>query len=200
MGHCGKMSLDSRGKDTYAWKIFSLFFFLVRKLLCFPGLYYHSSAKGLSSVLPRTAVPWRCAAVVFSEVWGVDKCQSTTPLPVLTWSLLVGCSVWREFSQVELDSLSLRWFRAGSKECQKQLSLWLLLPRVRTRWCCVLAQLGCSLGRAVLLACANQHSLAAHLYTSVCEWRLKHPAAVWPGHIFPALLPVRQLCVSWRED
>lgn len=35
---------------------------------------------------------------------------------------------------------------------------------------------------------------ATHLYTSVCgcEWRLKHPAAVWPWQIFPAFLPMRQ--------
>lgn len=56
-------------------KGFPLFFFLVRNLLWFPGLYHHNKLQKVCcscfwepSALPHTAVPQTCAAVVFSEV------------------------------------------------------------------------------------------------------------------------------------
>lgn len=57
MGHNGRMSLDSSGKkrDLCSEKVFSALF--DEETSCFPGLYYHSSAKGLPAVLPHIAVP-----------------------------------------------------------------------------------------------------------------------------------------------
>lgn len=88
-------------RETYAWKrFFSVVFgekppviswLVSSQQLC---KRFVAPASG-SPALPHTAVPQKCAAVVFAEVWRVDKCQSTKSLLVIAWSLPVSCSAWR---------------------------------------------------------------------------------------------------------